>query len=399
MSVFGAERIIDQQVDEYLQYLSTYPSFVQARRDELFEQVLSHGNASIREVIPAQCVAVPAEVTREDLLDVTLGKLAAQAKRARAPFLAVIGANLTKDADPEHPTVVNNMDLIKSFQRAHPDLPLSHYLATYRSGTPVGTIKSDGFHVNSLVVAREASNARRPLFDTILTNWDADTVDATPNYFKTLQEEFAKSTTEAWSAYPGFRHSRLPESDFPNANKLLAWFDQVIAASVACSPSAFSQNLGSWALGYSFDGEAYGEMNRNWNDIKRTVGEGNYDFVAIPEMVTTSSRRLVSQLATSKYDMRYKHLYAGETAPFVEIQSDVEEDSFNYILEDLVPKVYRAAYDDHASMLKTQGIVNVEEQSRAHAVDTLRTALATIGEAYNTRAILAPYISDQNGHL
>lgn len=387
-----------QPVDERLldnYFISQYYNAGHLRpyHEGLATQLGEHGNTAFTKDPHVLYAHVPLAAASEIYTEQTLYELSAQIHDAPASA-AVVSLNTPQKMNSRQQAQTrHNAEVVEAFIQDHPDIPLSYYNTTYEAGTAIGKIRNDLYASVIHGLTRQYGMAAVP--DVLMTSWDADTLAASKGYFAETQRRYALRDEMAYRSYPMLCHTRLDNNRFPNANKLLAWYDLVQYAGRSISPAHNTVNLGALGVCGGMSHSVMGEQVWMWNSVSRHVGRrfgGElYSEPLERHRAAVSPRHLLGKMAAKqKVDYAAIQVAGSNWQAYPGLTSDVAQDVYNGNIKNLVSQVYRAAHADKVYVLMQEGADKDSASVDAvpFAENYLNAAAKVIGDAFDTRAIV-----------
>lgn len=363
----------------------------QERIEDAAEQLTANGTPAFRQGIALQVAGVPVAAHHTRFIERTLSGLALQAEHAPTLPTVVMSLNRPKYDWESRAQVAENADIVRHFQSRYPHLPVSFFETDYEDDVPIGDVRDGIFGAAAILHERRARTERRLLTDLIFTNWDVDTLDATPDYFARIQHSYRQHDRPIWTAYPNTQHARINPAELPDANRLVAWYDLGVRAGAAALPAHYSINLFSWLVGKGYMHENYGEHAVLKRRLQRSYGETVPTFHLATSVARVSPHRFMGKMAAGEpvgYGGLSVPAKAVEAQP---LQTDISPNYFNTQLESLLAQVVSAAYLRRDNALRKIPGMSVEEaDSRAteYVRRYLRVAAAIIGNVHDTGRLM-----------
>lgn len=392
-----------QPVDERLldnYFLAQYHNadHVRLHHEDLAAQLSDNGNDLFLNEAHVQYVQIPLAAAREDHTEQTLSELAAQVHDAPQSTAAVISFNTPqKLSRAGRKQAHHNAEAIDTFMTQHPEVPISYFKTEYQPGTTIGAIRNDIYGAVIHDLRKQYASGDVP--DVLMTSWDADTLKATRHYIADTQRRYTDSDAMAYRSYPILRHARLDNDTFPNANRLLAWYDLIPQVNRAVAPAHFTVNLGTVGMAGGMARISCGEQIELWSTADRHAkrfGGQLYNEPLEHHRATVSPRQLVGKMALN-IPVDYGGLVVETDSPrHTTLKSDVREDVYNRNLASIVARIYNMAYDDKLYMLYQQGAKGRDTHNVAltYAQNYVTAAACIIGDVYDTRAIVKTQLND-----
>ncbi len=238
-------------------------------------------------------------------------------QRRMSRFGAIISCNDPSTSDGRELDKVEG-DIV-SFQRAHPDMPLSYFRTEYKPGTPVGEIRRD---LGNAAIQTEIILAPT-IKDIVLANCDADTSKLSSNTMYALEKLFMSHQGEHIIADPYLRHANSGGS-LPNMDRVVGWAD---AYAYYSNYSAWESHGAMWASSYAAAGghspfAFIGETHYLVHDLERTH---SVEYHRINGVATVSPRKF------------YKNMSEGKTPQYSEVRSARETYRGQRFTTDIAP--------------------------------------------------------------
>jgi hypothetical protein len=391
---------VAEVVDDYFDYLNDSRHRLAVDVDGYAGQALANGNSAFHAENVAHAACVPADIAREDMLEATLDQISLCAGRAALPTAALVSANYSEYVLPgQERTIAHNLATIRQFQAAHPGLPFSYYVTTTSRGTLLTDIKEGVMGASLRSQQQLAGGQGRPLRNVILSSWDADTLHANEHYFDRLQHAHAAATTSAWMGFQPVRHDRLDNDRFPDANRLLGWFD-LLTIGQTLHPQHFSADAMAFAVARGIGGVSINEQSALLGRAQRQAGPGNFSMTYLPyTRLVISARRLASKMAQGTQLMYHGLSSTSEenthNSDITTLSEDVDPAYFNATLSRIVPKLLQCALPNCKSRELDKNPTAPEMV--AYASSVARTAARTFGGVHNTTEIVESAIAVLRG--
>lgn len=398
MNMIERQPVDERLLDNY--FLAQYHNADHARlhHEDLAAQLTSNGNSLFLNEAHVQYVQVPLAAARESHTEQTLNELAEQVYDAPESAAGVISFNTPqKLSRAGRRQARDNAEVIDTFIAQHPDVPISYFKTQYQPGTTIGAIRNDIYGAVIQNLRKQYGTGDVP--DVLMTSWDADTLKVTKGYIADTQHHYARSDAMAYRSYPLLRHAQLDNDAFPNANRLLAWYDLIPQVGRGAAPAHFTVNLGTIGMAGGMARDTCGEQVKLWSTAGRHAkrfGGQTYSEALEYHRATVSPRQLVGKMAL---DRRVD--YGGLTVQSVDgpqyavLKQDVQEDIYNRSLMSIVATVYNRAYSDKVYMLHQEGVKDEDAHDAAltYAQRYITAAASIIGNVHDTRTIVEAEIN------
>jgi hypothetical protein len=389
-----AAETLAPRIDEYLQQK------ISANHAELIEdaasQLAANGTPAFTQGFELQVTGVPVGARHGRFVERSLSLLAIQAERAPTVPAVVLSLNHPKYNWESAGQVAENVAIVKSFQREHPRLPLSYFVAGYEDGVPIGDIRDGAFGAAAILHKQRSNATGKGLKDLIFTNWDIDTLDATPDYFARLQHSYRQHGQPIWTAHPNTQHARTDPERLPDANRLIAWYDLGVRASKASLPAHYSTNFHSWLLGGGYMGGDFGEHGAFRRRLEGQLPRGEtVPAIYLGTSVTrVSPHRFMGNMAAGD-GIGYSGLHViNNIAEEQPLRADISAGYFNAQLQRLIPQAGSPAYLRREAALKEAGMSpnDTAQGAKEYARRFLQASAAVIGDVHGTADCIASYI-------
>ncbi len=365
----------------------------QEQIEDAADQLAANGTRAFSEGFGLQVAGVIVAAHHGRFIEQSLSSLALQAERANTVPAVAMSLNYLSYNRKSSEQVAQNVETVKRFQDSHPDLPLSYFVTEYEAGVPIGNVRDGVFGAAAILHKRHSQAARRPLTDLIFTNWDVDTLGATPGYFADTQLSYRQHDQQFWMAHPNTQHARVNLAKLPDANRLIAWYDLGVRAAAAIMPAHFSTNLFSWLAGKGYMRLDLGEPAALKRRLEALLPYG--ERVSSSHLKTSvaqvSPHRFMGQMAAGE-PIGYGELgVSSEAASMPPLHYDVSANYYNEQLKSRLPQIVSAAYLRRDNLLKKTSNMN-EEKRKGEVIEYarkyLRAASVVIGNVHGTERLI-----------
>lgn len=317
--------------------------------DECRETALAHATPAFAATEPRALlpVAIAADQERPETVRHGLNLFVEQLSQNPPPFWLVVSSNRRPGQDG---TIIR--ETIRSFQRAHPELPLTFFETVYEPGTSIGRIKKDSADV-AIDLARHRYGAQLPEQLAILTQ-DIDIERLSPHFLRRIVTPLDNGYALAQG---NMRHAR---NGFPNMDRVLFWYDLAILM----NHDALHDNVNAITLRAFLEGGGYDPADLLFEGIKlqrRAAAGSLYNGVGL-----TPFQRLKRQPgAFALYSPRRAYLYLQSDIPPTEMwegdfadvaghrqrATDTWEDISNMTAKEMISDMIRqGAFTDRRSL-------------------------------------------------